>query len=205
MCNRLITSYGSAETGTVAAAWAETLDLDSGDVGFIVPGAQIDLVDAETREPATDEIGSLKIRNTGLASGYFGDAEANKAFEGGAFYSNDLGSIAPDGKLTIHGRSSNVVNLGGDKATIERIELHYARAPGIRDLAAVPMRDGLGLTKLVAVVVPNEQWSEAEFWTFLRGSIPRTFWPVKLAVIPDLPRGSNGKIDRAKLKSLVSS
>ena len=37
MCNRLINEYGSAETGSIAAGWAETLDLDRGEVGYVVP------------------------------------------------------------------------------------------------------------------------------------------------------------------------
>ena len=45
---------------------------------------------------------------------------------------------SPDGRVALLGRESNVVNLGGDKATIELIELHYAKAPGIRELAAEP-------------------------------------------------------------------
>jgi acyl-coenzyme A synthetase/AMP-(fatty) acid ligase len=82
--------------------------------------------------------------------------------------------------------------------------LHYAKAPGIRDLAAVPIRDPLGLTKLVAVIVPNDQWSEQKAWDHLRATLPPNFWPVKLVVVDDLPRGSNGKVDRAKLEPLIA-
>lgn len=204
MCGRLITSFGSAETGTVAAGWAETLDLDNGEVGFIVPGAHIELVDENTRAPAENGLGTLKIKNFGLASGYFGDTASQSAFADGAFYSRDLGSISADGRLALHGRSSNVVNLGGDKATIERIELHYAKAPGISDLAAVPVRDALGVTKLVAIVVPNDQWSEQKAWEHFRANLPRNFWPIKLVVVDDLPRGGNGKVDRARLETLIA-
>jgi len=42
------------------------------------------------------------------------------------------------------------------------------------------------------------------FWTHLRSSIPRTFLPVKLVMVEDLPKGTNGKVDRAKLGSLVT-
>ena len=204
MCSRLITSFGSAETGTVAAGWAETLDLDNGEVGFVVPGAYIELVEGDTRAPAKNGVGTLKIKNFGLASGYFGAPQTQSAFADGAFYSNDLGSISADGRLSIHGRSSNVVNLGGDKATIERIELNYAKAPGISDLAALPISDALGVTKLVAIVVPNDQWSEHKAWEHYRSNLPRNFWPVRIVVVDDLPRGSNGKVDRSRLEALIA-
>lgn len=82
--------------------------------------------------------------------------------------------------------------------------MHYAKALGIRDLTAFPIRDGVGLTKLVAVIVPNDQWSEQKAWEHFRLSLPRNFWPVKLVVLDDLPRDSNGKVDRAKLEALIA-
>ncbi len=203
MCNRLINEYGSAETGTIAAGWAETLDLDGGEVGYIIPGTKVDVVDTETRALLSIGSGALRIRSVAMASGYFGD-DRSKAFDGDAFYSHDLGSLSSDGRITLQGRTTNVVNLGGDKATIEGIELHYSKGPGVRELAATPVRDKLGITKLVAVIVPNEQWSEQVFWTHLRNSIPRTFLPVKLVMVEDLPKGTNGKVDRTKLGSLVA-
>jgi acyl-coenzyme A synthetase/AMP-(fatty) acid ligase len=204
MCSRLITSYGSAETGTVAAGWAETLDLDNGEVGFLIPGAHIDFVDENTREPVTKGSGALRIKNLGLASGYFGGTGAQEAFVDNAFYSNDIGSLGAGGRLSIHGRSSNVINLGGDKATIERIELHYAKAPGIRELAVVPVRNSLDVTKIVAVIAPNDQWSEQKAWEHFRRNLPRNYWPVKLVVVENLPRGANGKVDRARLETVIA-
>jgi acyl-coenzyme A synthetase/AMP-(fatty) acid ligase len=204
MCGRLFNQYGTTETGTIATAPVELIDLDAGEVGFLIPGVRLELVDPESRAPVTSGAGLLRVRSPQIASGYFGGGAEAKAFEGGAFRSRDLATLSPDGCVTLLGRDSNIVNLGGDKATIERIELHYAKAPGIDDVAAVPVRDGLGLAKVVAIIVPNEEWSEQKFWEHCRGNLPRTFWPSKLMVAEDLPRGNAGKIDRAKLGSLIS-
>ena len=203
MSQRVINCYGTTETGAIATAWADMLDLDGGEVGFVVPGTEVEAVDPDTRLPIARGSGTLRIRSSVMASGYFGGDPA-RGFDGGAFYTNDLGSVAPDGRVTLQGRSSNVVNLGGDKATIERIELHYAKAPGITDLAAVPVRDGFGITRLVAIVVPNDQWSEQKAWEHFRANLPRNFWPTKLIVVLGLPRGGNGKVDRARLEPLIA-
>jgi acyl-coenzyme A synthetase/AMP-(fatty) acid ligase len=202
ICPRVMSSYGSSETGTIATGWAESLDLEAGEVGFIAPGTEIEIVDPDTRLPVSSGPGVLRVYTRTLASGYFVSDPTN-AFDGGAFHTNDIGSVV-GGRVTLEGRSKNVVNLGGDKATIERIELHYAKAPGIYELAVVPVRDSLGVTKIVAVVVPNDQWSEAKAWDHFRGNLPRTYWPLKLVVAQQLPRGGNGKVDRAKLETLVS-
>ncbi len=162
ICPRVMCSYGASETGTIAAGWAESLDLEGGEVGFITPGTEIEIVDPETRSPIASGPGAFRVRTRCVASGYFGGDPTN-VFSGGAVYTNDIGSIV-GGRVTLEGRSKNIVNLGGDKATIERIELHYSKAPGIAELAAVPVRDALGVTKIVAVVVPNAQWSEPKVW-----------------------------------------
>jgi long-chain acyl-CoA synthetase len=204
MCDRLFNQYGATETGTIATAPIEMIDLDAGEVGFLIPGVRLELVDPESRAPVTSGAGALRIRSPQVASGYFGGGAEAGAFDGGAFDSRDLATVSPDGCVTLIGRDSSIVNLDGDKATIERIELHYAKAPGIGDVAIVPVHDSLGVAKVVAVIVPNDEWSEQKFWEHCLGNLPRTFWPSKLMVTEDLPRGNAGKIDRAKLGLLIS-
>ena len=203
LCNRIFIQYGATETGTISTAPVEMVDLDEGEVGFVVPGVELAAVDPKTQLPASGGRGILRVRSPQVASGYFGETAEANAFSDGAFYSRDLGSLSADGRVTLYGRDSNVVNLGGDKATIELIELHYGKAPGIRELAAVPVRDSFDLTKMVAVIAPNDQWSEQKAWEHFRMNLPKNFWPVKLVVVEDLPRGANGKIDRAKLESVI--
>jgi acyl-coenzyme A synthetase/AMP-(fatty) acid ligase len=202
ICSRVFCSYGASETGMIAAGWADTLDLEGGEAGTIIPGTQIEIVDPETRKILASGSGGFCVRTRQLASGYFGGDPGN-VFSGGAVYTNDIGSVV-GGRVILEGRSKNVVNLGGDKATLERIELHYAKAPGVSELAAVPVRDALGVTKIVAVIVPNDQWSEPKMWEHFRSTLPRIYWPLKLVVARELPRGGNGKVDRAKLEALVS-
>jgi acyl-coenzyme A synthetase/AMP-(fatty) acid ligase len=203
MCSRLFNQYGATETGTVATAPAEMIDLDQGEVGFLIPGVEVAVVDPKTRAPLSSGRGTLRIRSAQIASGYFGETADDNTFSSGAFYSRDLGSLSADGRVTLYGRDSNVVNLGGDKATIELIELHYAKAPGIRELAAVPVRDSLHITKMVAVIAPNDQWSEQKAWEHFRSNLPKSFWPVKLVVVEDLPRVANGKVDRTRLEAMI--
>jgi acyl-coenzyme A synthetase/AMP-(fatty) acid ligase len=205
LCSRLFNQYGATETGTVATAPVEMLNLDEGEVGFLIPDVEIAVVDPGTRAPISNGRGTFRIRSAQVATGYFAETTENSAFHDGAFYSRDLGSLSSDGRVALYGRESNVVNLGGDKATIELIELHYAKAPGIRELAAVPVRDSLDVTKLVAVIAPNDQWSEQKAWEHFRKNLPKNFWPVRLVVVEDLPRGANGKIDRARLEAVIGS
>src|SRR6185436_17629999 len=138
------------------------------------------------------------------ARGYFGpEAEASDAFDGDSFYSADRGSLSADGLLTLHGRESNVVNLGGPKTTLEAIEALYASVPGVREVASAVTPDHLGVDRLVAFVQPSEQWSEQAFWDHCHRTVAPDFWPSKLVVLQQLPKVATGKIDRQRLLSMV--
>lgn len=204
MCSRVVNWYGVTEPGTVASAPVEALDLDNGEVGFVIPGVQTDFVDPETRA-AVKAGGTLRIRSDAVALGYFGDNGETESFEDDAFYTADLGYLSPDRCLSIHGRSNNVINLGGDKITLERAESLYSAAPGVHELAAAAIPDAMGVMRLVAVVVPDTGWSEQLFLNHCRNTIERPFWPSRIVMAEHLPRAASGKIDRRMLEVLVSA
>jgi len=158
ICNRLISSYGSVETGFIATGAVELLNLEKNEVGFVIPGVEVDLVDPVNRTPLAEGVGNLRIRSDSAARGYFGPGtEASDAFDGDRFYSADRGSLSAEGLLSLYGRESNVVNLGGPKTTLEAIEALYASVPGVREVASAVTPDHLGVDRLVAFVQPSEQ------------------------------------------------
>ena len=203
ICGRIVNTYGSTEAGGVATAPVEMLDLDNGEVGFVNPGIEVDVVDAETRAPLKDRGGRLRIRSEGVARGYLGASNDDGIFDDNAFYADDLGYLSADGRLSLYGRNNSVVNLGGDKTSLERIEALYSAAPGVNDLTAAVVSDGLGLNRVIAVVVPSTDWSEQAFWDHCERHIQRAFWPSKLLTVEALPRSANGKLDRRKVEALV--
>jgi len=204
ICNRLINYYGSSEAGGVAAGPVEQLDLERGEVGFIIPGVNADIVDPSSRTPLSEGVGTLRIRSERAARGYIGlDEDGERVFEGDAVYSGDQATLSPDGVLSIFGRNSNVVNLGGPKATLETIETHYAEAPGVAEAASLLAADQLGIDRLVAFVVPSDRWSERDFWNYCHSKVAPEYWPKQLIVVPSLPRVATGKVDRQKLPTLL--
>jgi len=203
MCGRIVNTYGSTETGGVASAPVEALDLDNGEVGFVMPGVQADFVDPETHAPAKDGGGTLRIRGEAVAPGYFGNGEGSEAFEGDAFHTSDLGYLSLEGCLSIQGRNNNVINLSGDKITLERAEALYSAAPGVRELAAAVVTDRLGIHKVIAVIVPSGEWSEQAFRDHCERHVQRAFWPAKVLTVEMLPRSANGKLDRNKVNGIV--
>ena len=107
MCGRLFNQYGTTETGTIAAAPVEMIDLDAGEVGFLLPGVRVELTDPDGA-PVSSGAGFLRVRSAQVASGYFGTSADAPSFEGGAFHSRDLASLSPDGRITLIGRDKLV-------------------------------------------------------------------------------------------------
>lgn len=68
----------------------------------------------------------------------------------------DIGAVTTAGVLVIAGRENSVVNLGGSKVSLERIEEALMSFGGIRDAAAFTYQNQLGINQLSRAVV----WSE---------------------------------------------
>ncbi|MBK6806053.1 MAG: AMP-binding protein [Betaproteobacteria bacterium] len=87
------------------------------------------------------EIGEIRIRAPGMATGYVDDERADAMhFRGGWFHPRDLASFSPDGSLVIHGRADDVMNLNGIKIAGVEIERALERHPAVKAVAAFPLR-----------------------------------------------------------------
>ena len=68
MCQRLFSSYGATETGTIAFAPAQMIADVPGAVGFVTPGAEVEIVDASDNPLAAGKEGIVRTR-TGADGG----------------------------------------------------------------------------------------------------------------------------------------
>jgi long-subunit acyl-CoA synthetase (AMP-forming) len=94
VCPCVFTTYGSSEAGYVAAGLVETLDLERGEVGRVIPGVDVQIVDEITRQPVTGGTGLLRMRGTDIIRSYYGEDPAqDEHFEGEWFYPGDVGSF----------------------------------------------------------------------------------------------------------------
>ena len=122
LCDTILSLYGSTESAGVASA---PVSLGAGRplAGYAFPGVEIEIVDADDRPVAPGNEGIVRIRSELNARGYLDnpDASAN-VFRAGWMYPGDLGTLAPDGLLTISGRTDDVINRGGDKISPQAIE-----------------------------------------------------------------------------------
>ncbi|MBS0639987.1 MAG: AMP-binding protein, partial [Proteobacteria bacterium] len=99
-------AMGATEVGAFVTAPAIDLADRPGAVGLIWPGVEVQALDPDGQALPAGTAGVLRVRSPGNASGYAAaDAAREDWFKDGWFYSSDIGTVWPDGMLTLSGRT----------------------------------------------------------------------------------------------------
>jgi len=171
--------YGSSETGGICF---ERQPLDAGAAGTVgepLPGVQVELEDGRvTVFSAANSIGT---------PGRSGGAPA------AAIVTGDTGVWNDDGRLRLTGRSADILNIGGRKVAIAKVEQALLRLDGVRAAAVVGIADRSRGDLSVAFLV-------ADRWPIETRSLAAGLVPRRLSRVDQLPYNSRGKLDRALLR-----
>lgn len=202
-------NYGMTETAGICtgATPHDPLYRRSDWDGHILPGMQIQVVDAD-RVPLPDgQEGEFRIRGPQLFDGYTDSALTASQFdENGWFYPGDIG-ITDQGWIRMTGRSKDVVNRGGEKLSTQDIEEALASHPDVVAAAvtAVP-DDRLGEAVAAWVVLAaGTVWSGPD--VYLRhlesARLARVKFPVEWHVVENIPTTASGKVQKFRLHELT--
>ena len=113
------------------------------DLGPVIPGITIRIVDEEDSVLPEDTIGRLQVSGDAVSPGYYNNPEANKEsfLEDGWFETGDLGFIS-NGQLVLTGRAKETIIINGANyysheieavvEEIEEIEISYTAACAVR-------------------------------------------------------------------------
>jgi acyl-coenzyme A synthetase/AMP-(fatty) acid ligase len=204
MCQRLFSSYGATETGTIAFAPAQMIADVPGAVGFVTPGAAVEIVDASDRPLPPGRDGIVRTRTGQMVDGYVGNPEATaRAFRGGWFYPGDTGSLTADGMLIIHGREASVLNIGGDKIRPELVEEALTSFAGVEQAAAFTHKSAMDVPELWAALVCGSDLDLGALQRHCEDRLGRAFAPKHFTRLDSLPKSAAGKLDRARLAELL--
>jgi long-chain acyl-CoA synthetase len=161
----ILQAYGLTETS--GAATITTPGEPISTVGRPLPGVEIEILpapggshgDAELARDQRD--GEILIRGPIVMQGYWKKAEATAAvLRDGWLHTGDLGYLDEDGRLTITGRSKDVIVLSSGKNIYpEEIETHYRQSPFVRELCVIGVTPPgqPSAERLHALVVPDTE------------------------------------------------
>jgi acyl-CoA synthetase (AMP-forming)/AMP-acid ligase II len=207
LCSHLFVGYGSTETARSATAPAHQIAHIPGAAGYVTPDARIEIVDEADRGVPAGTEGIVRIASEFAVNRYIDDPiESAKVFRDGWFYPGDLGSLTADNLLIISGRQNAVLNLGGGKMAAERVEAVVASFAGVADAAVFLTNDERGVGEVWAAVVYPEQKLDIEaLRAHCRAQIPPPFVPARVVTLEALPLNDTGKVDRIRLKEMVTA
>ncbi|HEX4174546.1 MAG TPA: AMP-binding protein [Acidimicrobiales bacterium] len=197
----VLNSYGQAEVGEVVgwtAADAREHPDKLGAAGRPHAGVDIRVVDDAGREVEPGTVGELLVRPPRMAAGYAGGASlADRIDADGFVRTGDHARVDADGFVWIEGRTSDLINRGGNKVFPEQVEEVLRLVPGVDDVAVVGRADERLGEVPVAVVVGSARDEDLE--AACRAELAPYKVPVVFARADALPRNEIGKLLRKQL------
>ena len=152
--------------------------------------------------------GVLEIGGPTLAEGYVGDAERTAAAfheDGGTrwYRTGDLGEVSPDGRVTVFGRSDNVIISGGEKVLLDAVERAVQAIPGFGQAVVVGSEDERWGEVPVVVTEGEPALPLAALRETVAEVLGRAAAPARVIEVGRLPRLASGKPDRVALSAVV--
>lgn len=165
-------------------------------------GIELTVMTEDGRRAGSGEVGEVVIRGGTVIDGYENNPGANAdAFREGWFRTGDQGYLDEDGYLFLTGRLKEIINRGGEKVSPLEVDEVLLAHPGVREAvtfglphpklgeevaAAVVLREGSGVTDREIRQFAAERLAEFK--------VPRT-----IVVVPEIPKGPTGKVQRLSL------
>ena len=182
-----------------------------GSSGQLLPGYEARIVD-ENGQPVPDgEIGNLLIKGDATCSCYWNQHEKTKeTILGSWLRTGDKYYRDPDGYYWYVGRSDDMLKVKGMWVSPVEIESVLMEHPSVQEAAAVGFEDGNGLTKPAAYVVLKQGLHASaqlheEMKKHLASRLASYKCPQILEFVNELPKTATGKIQRFKLRSVLST
>ena len=193
--------FGHADVGEPAA-----LRLD-GSTGLPLPGCRLRIDGDDGAELPAGETGHVKVSAPFAALGYWNDPEATRSvWSDGWYATGDMGVLDDDGRLTLLGRSREVINRSGHKILPIEVEREIARHPDVFQCAVVAAPDAeYGEVPWAFVQARDGKALDTEGLAgILRsGGLATYKIPARFIQLAEFPRVGGNKIDKKRLLDMA--
>ena len=206
----LYAMYGLTEA--FRSTWLDPALIDAHPtaIGSAIPFAEILVVRPDGSLCADGEAGELVHCGPLVAQGYWGDpqrtaerfrpAPAASLYGGTAVWSGDTVMRGVDGLLRFVGRADEMIKSAGNRISPTEIEDAVVSTGLATEAVALGVPDAR-LGQAILVVARGDGSDEGSLRMALKRDLPNFMQPTRIFWRAELPRGPNGKIDRAALKA----
>jgi cyclohexanecarboxylate-CoA ligase len=192
----IVPGYGMTELGLASSILPTALDRGYETDGVALPHVELRVADGE-----------LQCRGSSLFVGYHGRPDLYEIDDEGWFDTGDLATMDSDGYIRIVGRSKDIIIRGGENIPVVEVEYLIHEMPQVIEVAIVGMPDERLGERSCAFVSLHEghNLSLDQVTAHLESrSLARQYFPEKLVVIDKMPTTPAGKLQKFRLRDLVS-
>ncbi len=203
----LFSMYGLTETKRTLYLPPEELDRRPGSVGVPIPGTEawIEGENGEKLKPGV--VGELVVRGRHVMRGYWEEpALTARRFRDGTgpadrvCCTGDLFKQDEEGFFYFVGRKDDIIKSRGEKVAPREVENVLYALPGVLEAAVVGIPDSLlGEAVKAFVVVSDPSLTMQTILAHCRRNLEDLMVPKHLEFLSELPKSSNGKIDKRRL------
>jgi acyl-CoA synthetase (AMP-forming)/AMP-acid ligase II len=199
--------YGQGESPMTITGLSRTDHINPdesvlGSVGWPRSGVEVAIFNGDDRPLPAGEVGEIVCRSDVVMSGYWKNPAATEAtLRGGWLHTGDIGSLAPNGLLTLRDRSKDLIISGGSNIYPREVEEVLLDHPNVIEAAVVGRSDPEWGEIVVAFIVahPARQPTEAELDAHCLARMARFKRPKIYVFRQELPKNSYGKILKREL------
>jgi acyl-CoA synthetase (AMP-forming)/AMP-acid ligase II len=195
----VISGYATTEAGGLTAGTGEMLAIGDGSVGYALPDVEIEAVDPDHRAVRPGETGIIRVKTPQLLEYLNPTPDTAEMFRDGWFYPGDVGSVDKDRRVTLVGRTTEVINHGGSIVAPEYVEEVIKTVRGIRDVAVFGVTNPMGIEEIWAAVIADDDLVPQSIVPQVRDRLVGIL-PERIVRVDQIPRGEMGKIKRKELR-----
>ncbi len=168
---------------------------------------EVRIVDIESgSECGVDQQGEIVARGPNMLAGYYNAPEksAEVIDAEGWFHTGDIGSFDAEGQIMFHGRTKDMLKVGGENVAAAEIEAVLQSHPAVK-LAQVTGLPDDRLVEVPAAFIelnPGAETSEAELKLHCTGKLASFKLPRHVRFVSDWPM-STSKIQKFRLRDML--
>ncbi|MGE2732958.1 acyl-CoA ligase FadD12 [Mycolicibacterium vaccae] len=196
-------NYNATEAGMIATATPTDLRAAPDTAGRPADGTEIRILDENRHEVPTGEVGQIYVKSSTLFDGY--TSGSTKDFHEGFMASGDMGYLDANRRLFVVGRDDEMIVSGGENVYPIEVENTLIAHPGVAEATVLGVDDEQYGQRLAAFVVLNGSDAAPtvdDLKQHVRENLANYKVPRDVTILPELPRGSTGKILRNELRNL---
>jgi acyl-coenzyme A synthetase/AMP-(fatty) acid ligase len=189
---RIVETYGTSETGRIAANRLD--DIKTGSPGRPLPGVDVRLTSDQ----------EVTVKSDGVFPGYWQNQAATTAATSadGYWRTGDIGQFE-DGRLVLKGRVQERIRRFGFTVSPRDVEWALLKNPKIKEVLVIG-RPVKGQPDDELIYFMSADIDEAAIKQYGKTNLPFSWRPDRVIILDSIPRTRNGKPKISELKALAA-